>query len=111
MDTMKTPAKPNTPPQKPPNDLVDDLATMAGIPVYELSFSVGMNNKPDLPIPDFGGGQGKLRARKGREITYLPKMLFYRVIQVTHEPKGAAITFYIPREWATFTPIDGQTIA
>ncbi len=102
--------KPSAPPVKPRNELVDDLATMAGIPIYELSFSVGMNNKPDLPIPDFGGGQGKLRARKGREITYLPKMLFYRVVQTSADPK-TAVTFYIPSIWAAFTPLDGQTLA
>jgi hypothetical protein len=109
METMTTnKSKPSVPaPVKPPiNTSVLDLATMDGIPVYELTFCVGMNNKPDLPIPDSGGGMGKLRCRPDREITYLPKVLFYRIVQTSRDDKVGTTTFYIPREWAIFQPLE-----
>jgi hypothetical protein len=109
METMKHDSKIKTTQpsmMKQANAVIVELAAMEGIPVYELTFCVGMNNKPDLPLSDSYGGLGKLRIRPDREITYLPKMLFYRVVQISRDPRVKTKTFYIPREWATFEPLE-----
>lgn len=106
METMKIDSakKQVTPPAKPIHQHVAELAAMDGIPVYELLFST----PADLPIPESGGGTRRIRVRHDREITYLPKMMLYRVVQVSKD--GPTVTFYVPRELAVFVPLEAQRL-
>jgi hypothetical protein len=103
METMKTDK--NAPKQAPPkHPLTTELAQMEGIPVLELRFCV--QGGRDLPYVDSNGGMGTLRAREDRDVCYLPKVMLYRVVQRSRDPKVKTKTFYIPREWATFEPLE-----
>lgn len=107
METMKTEKPKSTLPAPPKavNPVVAELAAMDGIPVFELRFCV--QGGRDLPLLDSAGGMGVLRARADRTITYLPKMQLHRVVQTSRDPQIPTLTFYIPREWATFQPLEG----
>ncbi len=96
--------RPNPPPTR--NQLSAELAAMEGVPVKLLWFCVGMNNKPDLPLPDSAGGMGKLGLRPGRSITWLAKAHLFRVVQTSLDSKVGTTTFYIPEAWATFEPLE-----
>jgi hypothetical protein len=104
MESMKTDAPKNKPPQKAPHPLAAELATMDGIPVFELRFCV--QGGRDLPLPDSNGGFGVLRATDMREITYLTKPQLFRVVQRTRDPMQKTRTLYVPREWAMFEPLE-----
>jgi hypothetical protein len=107
METMTTDkgAKPTKAPAKPPNAAFAEIFDQAGVPVYELIFAVGMNNKPDLPYVDAKGGIGRLRASADRTITLvsIKGNLFYRVVQSSRDVGDKM--FCIPMAWATFEPL------
>lgn len=109
METMKHEPgkKPPPPATKPPHPLVADLTAMEGIPIYQLWFKPP---HPDLPLRESAGGMGTLRARKDREITLLPKMDCFRVTVTSLDDKIGTKRFYIPRDWATYEPLDGQPV-
>ena len=91
-------------PPKVSHPMVADLAAMEGVPVFEMRFAVGFNNKPDLPYVDSNGGVGRLRASPTVTIDYLPKAMLFRVVAKRNDV--GVKTFYIPREWAVFEPLE-----
>jgi len=102
METMKD--KNTKPVAKATHPLVTELAGAEGVPVLELRFCV--KDGRDLPLPESNGGIGILRAREDTDITFLPKVLLYRVVRRSRDPNVKTRTFYIPREWAMFEPLE-----
>ncbi len=95
METMKTdPKKPNDAQPRKATDPSD------GIPVYELRFCV--QGGRDLGL-DSSGGQGILRVREGREITYFPSRRWFRVVE-----KNRTRPMYIHESWAAWEPLETQ---
>jgi hypothetical protein len=69
-----------------------------GIPVFELRFCV--QGGRDLGL-DASGGQGILRTRKGREITYYPQRRWFKVVE-----ENRARPIYIHESWASWEPLE-----
>lgn len=106
METMntKSDAKGGKPPA--PTNRIDELKTEPGIPVYELRFRGSPGAELPLRNRSTSGGINTLRADKGLEITYLPRMQFYRLVETQSEKGAKQIVCFIPREWATFEPLE-----
>lgn len=108
METMKNEAPKNEKkqqsPAKPVHPLVAELAAAEGVPVAELRFCV--QNGRDLPLAESNGGISNLKAKADTDITFLPKLLLYRVVRRHRDPDVKTKTFYIPREWAMFEPLE-----
>ncbi len=94
METLTT--KNDNKNQKPPTASQD-----GAVAVYELRFVPSQT--PDLGL-DASGGSAILRAKEGREITYLPQRRFYRIVEASKGRKTK--TIYIPEIWASFEPLE-----
>lgn len=105
METMSTKSEPNKTKAAPTaqvHPLIAELATMEGLPIFEIRFCVQGGRDVGL---DETGGTGKLRIREGRTITFLPKARLFRVVEKSRDIKVKDKTIYIPSEWASFEPL------
>lgn len=108
METMNKNQKPAPPqaPKKDPHPLVAELAAMDGVPCAILRFCMPQGGSRDLPLEGSNGGFTTLPANERRTIAFLSKVGMYRVVEVSRDPKVKTKTLYVPREWATFEPLE-----